>query len=280
MLSKRAEFLVRHNGTTKWDGEVLFSQALLFSSRKSPMLLKKSKDKNAGLLPLRDFFINIYPFRDASLLPDTLRAKFVLLELPSMDFNRPSMDEGHCPLLERDIWGDNSRWSYCSWNLYPRSIPQCTARGGRESHDKDRATLQLQIATTSLAAKQAFNSKHLELCAQATGDAGTIATTRDKSKLRLAEDDFWRLYWGPLGIVEESEVERAMVAFGECLNDREGKNDLHFRFACNGAPLTKFALDLAQACRSEVSKDFQLDLPSVPPRPPPNNKTGASRNRY
>jgi hypothetical protein len=55
MLSKRAEFLVRHNGTTKWDGEALFSQALLFSSRKSPMLLKNSKDKNAGLLPLRDF---------------------------------------------------------------------------------------------------------------------------------------------------------------------------------------------------------------------------------
>jgi hypothetical protein len=139
----------------------------------------------------------------------------------------------------------------------------------RESHDKDRATLQLQIATTSLAAKQAFNGKRLELCAQATGDAGTIATSRDKSKLRLAKDDFWRLYWGPLGIVEETEVARAMVAFGRCLDDREGKNDLRYRFACDGTPLTSLALDLAHACRSEVSKDFQLDLPSVPLRPQP-----------
>jgi hypothetical protein len=126
-----------------------------------------------------------------------------------------------------------------------------------DAKEKDRATLQLQIATTELAAKQAFNSKHLELCAQAAGDAGTLATSKDESKKRLAKDDFWQLYWGPLGIVEDSEVASAMVSFGHCL---EGTCDQPIEFQ---------ALKLAHACRAEVSKDFQIDLPAVPNRPSP-----------
>jgi hypothetical protein len=30
--------------------------------------------------------------------------------------------------------------------------------------------------------------------------------------------EFWRLYWGPLGMVEGPDVERAMVAFGRAIN--------------------------------------------------------------
>lgn len=126
----------------------------------------------------------------------------------------------------------------------------------RESRDKDRAALQLQIRATSLAAKQAFNNKHLELCAEAAIAAGTVATTKNEAKKRMAQDDFWRLYWGPLGIVEDSEVAAAMVAFGKCL---EGD--------CGQRPPRLRALDLAHACRVEVSRDFQIDLPALPDRP-------------
>ena len=126
----------------------------------------------------------------------------------------------------------------------------------RESRDKDRAALQLQVQATALAAKQAFHNKHLELCAEATIAASTIATTKDESRKRAALDDFWRLYWGPLGIVEDSEVEGAMVAFGECL---EGN--------CGERPPRLRALDLARACRVEVSRDFQVKLQALPERP-------------
>jgi hypothetical protein len=125
-----------------------------------------------------------------------------------------------------------------------------------EGREKDRAATDLQIATATLAAKQGFNSKHFELCAQAAGDAGTISTSKDESKKRLARDDFWRLHWGPLGIVEESEVAKSIVSFGHCLN---GTCDQSMEF---------LALDLAHACRAEVSKDFQVNLPTVPKRPP------------
>src|SRR5215203_5472586 len=130
-----------------------------------------------------------------------------------------------------------------------------------EARDKDRAALQLQIAATALSAKQAFNNKHLDLCAEAAIAAGTVATTRDAGKRREAEDDFWRLYWGPLGIVEDSEVANAMVAFGQCL---EG--------TCRDRPVKQLALGLAHACRVEVSRDFQIQLPTVPDRPLPKAK--------
>jgi hypothetical protein len=124
-----------------------------------------------------------------------------------------------------------------------------------ENKEKESVSRQLQIATAVLAAKEGFNTKHLELCSEATAAAGTIATSKDTAKKQLAEDTFWRLYWGALGIVEGSDVEKAMVAFGECL-----------RGSC-ARPPTFLALDLAHACRAEVSKDFELKLPDLPKRP-------------
>jgi hypothetical protein len=172
-----------------------------------------------------------------------------------MDINKPSMGEGTARFWTA-VFGGITAVGLVAAGVYTLFQYIDSKEKDRESRDKDRTALQLQIATTSFAAKQAFNSKHLELCAQATGDAGTIGTSKDKGQLRLARDDFWRLYWGPLGIVEESQVARAMVDFGACL---DGKR-------CDGQ-LTSLALNLAHACRAEVSNDFQLDLPRVPNRP-------------
>jgi hypothetical protein len=167
-----------------------------------------------------------------------------------MDINKPSMGEGAARFWTA-VFGGITAVGLVAAGIY--TLAQYL--GAKE---KDRAALQLQIATTSLAAKQAFNGKHLELCAQVAGDAGTIATSKDESRVLSAKDDFWRLYWGPLAIVEEEQVAVAMVAFGECLDNEKGCESLRKR---------RLAVRLARACRAEVSKDFQLDLPSVPDRP-------------
>lgn len=172
-----------------------------------------------------------------------------------MDINKPTMGEGAARFWTV-VFGGITAIGLIAAGVYTLIQYLDAKEKDRESREKDRATLKLQIATTALAAKQAFNSKHLELCAQAAGAAGTIATSRDGSKKRLAEDDFWRLYWGPLGIVEESEVASAMIAFGHCL---EGP--------CTDRAPKFLALDLAHACRAEVSKDFQLNLPTLSERP-------------
>jgi len=122
----------------------------------------------------------------------------------------------------------------------------------RESREKDRTMLQLQTAATQFAARQAFANKHLELCSQASAAAGTIATSKDEKRKTAAINDFWQLYWGPLGIVENRDVSRSMIAFGECL----GGN-------CGGESLTTFSLDIAHQCRRDVEKNFELNLPDL-----------------
>ena len=129
-----------------------------------------------------------------------------------MNITRPSMDESTARFWTT-IFGGITAIGLVLAGIY-------TLVQYFDAKEKDLATLKLQVAATELAAKQGFNSKHLELCAEAVGAAGTIATSKDVSKKRLALDDFWRLYWGPLGIVEESEVASAMGAFDGYLDAR------------------------------------------------------------
>jgi hypothetical protein len=76
--------------------------------------------------------------------------------------------------------------------------------------------MQLGI-TAGREAQKPFWEKQLQTCFEASTAAATIATSRDKEAVSKAVDDFWRLYWGPLAIVEAREVAGAMVAFGTCL---------------------------------------------------------------
>src|ERR1700730_9700680 len=67
----------------------------------------------------------------------------------------------------------------------------------------------------SQANRQPFLQKQLELSFQATETAARLATETDPAEWEKARITFWRLYWGPLSIVEDREVEEAMVKLGE-----------------------------------------------------------------
>jgi len=121
-----------------------------------------------------------------------------------------------------------------------------------DSRKKDAQTYALQAATAQLEARKPSYSTHLDLCSQASIAAATIATTKDPQKKKAATEDFWRLYWGPLGMVEENEVGSAMIVFGKCL-----------RGACQQS-FEQLSLSLAHSCRSEVSRHFELSLPPLP----------------
>ncbi len=122
-----------------------------------------------------------------------------------------------------------------------------------DSRTKEAETYALQAATAKLEAKKPYYSKHLDLCSEASIAAATIATTKDSQKKKSATEDFWRLYWGPLGMVGETEVANAMIDFGKCLRGTCQQN------------LKQLSLSLAHGCRSEISRHFDLTLP-----PPPN----------
>lgn len=92
----------------------------------------------------------------------------------------------------------------------------------------------------------------LDLYQQASSAAAKLATLPSRSlEWKKASDDFWRLYYGPLAIVEnyrsessednaDPTVEEAMVAFGNCLMDQKrlGSDDM-----------LNLSLGLAHTCR-------------------------------
>ena len=107
-----------------------------------------------------------------------------------------------------------------------------------------------------LEAQKPFLLKRLELCEQASSAAATLATSDDKAERKKAEATFWRLYWGPLGIVEGQSVESSMVKFGDCVQE-----------GCQRSEVEARALQLAHECRKEISEIWGIRLQQLLPRP-------------
>jgi hypothetical protein len=62
--------------------------------------------------------------------------------------------------------------------------------------------------------KEQFLLKQLEMSFEASDTVAKLATETDPVKWEEARLKFWRLYWGTLSIVEDREVEAAMVHLG------------------------------------------------------------------
>ena len=114
--------------------------------------------------------------------------------------------------------------------------------------------LKMQLANAEFEAKKPFYERQLVLCGEASSAAAILATPANhaKKELETARGDFWRLYWGPLGMVESSQVEASMVQYGECL-----------RGSC-GMDIRMLSLDLAKSCRAQVSESWDISLPDLP----------------
>ena len=118
-----------------------------------------------------------------------------------------------------------------------------------DSRQKDQTNIELQLANAKFEAQKPFYQRQLELCEQASSAAAILATPKVQiaSDLQKAKGDFWRLYWGPLGIVEDAEgVESAMKTFGDCLNGQCTKQ------------IEFLSLDLAHVCQALVAKSWDI----------------------
>jgi hypothetical protein len=115
-------------------------------------------------------------------------------------------------------------------------------RAREESDAKRLRELELQ---------NPFWQKRLQLYFEAAEAAGTIASQPSGAERAKAEAAFWRLYLGPLAIVEDDQVEAAMVRLGNCLDGSE---------ACDQVSLSRRALALAHSCRQSVGDTWRLGL--------------------
>jgi hypothetical protein len=165
-----------------------------------------------------------------------------------MNINKPTMDEAASRFWSA-IFAAATTMALIGGGIY--SLVQYFA-----ARNQERLTYEFQVKIAQYEARKPFYSKQLDLCAEASGAAATIATSKDPKKRQDALDDFWRLYWGPLGIVEAGKVSIAMVSFGDCLSG-----------PCAGRSLKFRSLDIAHACRDEISDSWELKLPPVGERP-------------
>jgi len=106
--------------------------------------------------------------------------------------------------------------------------------------------------------RKPFLEKQLDLCFQAVDAAGKLATETDPAEWEESRLHFWRLYWGPLSIVEDEAVERAMVEFGKRI-PATAVGSLALPIKDLEGP----SYDLAHACRDLVLKSWRIDLPNV-----------------
>jgi hypothetical protein len=106
--------------------------------------------------------------------------------------------------------------------------------------------------------KLSFLNKQLELSFQASETSARLATETDREKWKEAQGTFWRLYWGPLSIVEDPAVEAAMVRLGG-LVPPPGAEVPRLPMTVLQQP----SLQLGHATRDLVLRSWNVDLPAL-----------------
>lgn len=127
------------------------------------------------------------------------------------------------------------------------------------------AKSQSQIALIQLAAQQAherqkpFVESQMKFYFEAAETAAQIPRTIESRAREKLTKRFWQLYWGPLAVVEDEEVERAMVAYGEQLKN----------VTWDAAKLETLSLGVAHACRSSLKRLWVPELGGINNSRPP-----------
>ena len=102
-------------------------------------------------------------------------------------------------------------------------------------------------------ATKPFLERQLKLYTEATQVAAKIATSRDVKEVEDAKKRFWQLYWGELALVENKDVEAAMVKLGRALENSASQRELK-----------QLSLKLAHACRESLDRSWGINAWSQP----------------
>jgi hypothetical protein len=103
--------------------------------------------------------------------------------------------------------------------------------------------------------REPFLQKQLEMCFQASNTAARLATETDPAEWEEARQTFWRLYWGTLGIVEDRNVESAMVELGRLVPDKPVDAP-----TLPMESLRQPSIRLAHAARNLILNSWNVDL--------------------
>jgi hypothetical protein len=109
----------------------------------------------------------------------------------------------------------------------------------------DRNRVQIDAAQREF--MKPLIEKQQTLYFEAASSAAAIASSSDARERSKAVDNFWRLYFGPLVMVESKTVSGAMSDFGNCLSKIE---------PCNSENMKNRSLALASALEESLLKTW------------------------
>jgi hypothetical protein len=104
----------------------------------------------------------------------------------------------------------------------------------------DNRTFQLETARYE-SIKPIFEER-LKLYVETTSAASTIATSKKEADVAKAKENFLRLYYGPLRLVEDFQIEKTSEEFLTCMQDNS---------KCT-SPLTELSEKLTRACSGSL----------------------------
>ncbi|WP_425617164.1 hypothetical protein NA78x_000835 [Anatilimnocola sp. NA78] len=126
-----------------------------------------------------------------------------------------------------------------------------------KQHDERTRAIEAATLESQRAATDTLWREQLSLYLKASENAALVATSGDEDTRAKAEAQFWMLYWGPMGAVEdltlfgqieEAKIEAAMVAFG---------NELKTSPRDQGRLKSK-SLNLAHTIRNGIKGVFEV----------------------
>jgi hypothetical protein len=106
--------------------------------------------------------------------------------------------------------------------------------------------------SAAVEARKPLEAERLKLYLDAISASATIASDPDPKAQKQATAEFWKLYWGPLAMVEDGNVEGTMVAFGNCLKNNSCTDDK-----------AQLALRIAYSCRHSLESGWDTNLGEV-----------------
>ena len=106
--------------------------------------------------------------------------------------------------------------------------------------------------------QQPFNERQFTLCFEASNLASKLATETHPEEWDAARRSFWRLYYGPLCIVEDEDVPKAMVAVGGLIPKPGAPRPEQLPIGTT--EYRKASIDLAHKVRALIKKTWKVDL--------------------
>lgn len=110
------------------------------------------------------------------------------------------------------------------------------------------------IQVRAIEARKPYLERKLAWCEEAVETTARIANAETPARDDI--DRFWQMYWGVMGLIEKKSVTDAMVSFGRKLPNLEALAKSGESASGQGASLRKNSLDLAHACRVELSLEW------------------------